>query len=183
MASEGPRRNWSLTNQGLCHIIVDAIRFCRDLIYKHKVSPPPDVQIEGEAFTTGKASMTIGGTWNTRRFNRSRTLWNMAGIPTDTKGRSRTTAGGGMGHCIYARTTHPQEAWTLVKFLNSEVSQRGLAKSGMSVPVLKKAALSEDFLAPFDRPPKETYPLIFRNLDCYSPISICALSAATAPRT
>ena len=144
--------------------IVDAIRFCRDLIYQYKVSPPPDVQIEGEAFTTGKASMTVGGTWNIRRFNRARCLWDMTSIPTDTKERSRTTAGGGMGHCIYARTQHPREAWKLVKFLSSEVSQRELAKSGTSVPVLRKAAFSEDFLAPFDRPPRETYPLIFRNL-------------------
>ncbi len=144
--------------------IVDAVRFCHDLVYKYKVAPPPDAQIEGEAFTTGKAAMTLGGTWNIRRFNASRFLWDLTSIPTDTKERKRATAGGGMGHCIYAGTAHPGEAWKLVKFLSAEASQRELARSGTSVPVLKKAAFSADFLAPFDRPPKESYPLIFKNL-------------------
>ena len=143
---------------------IEAIRFCQDLIYKHKVAPSPDLQVEGQAFTTGKASMTVSGVWNIRKFNKSRYLWDMTSIPTDTRDRKRITAGGGMGHCIYAGTKHPKEAWMLVKFLSSEKSQRELAKSGTSVPVLKSAAKSEDFLAPFDRPPKKTYPLIFENL-------------------
>ena len=150
--------------------VLDAIRFCRDLIYKHKVHPPPDIQIEGEAFTTGKASMTISGVWNIRRFNRSKYLWDITSIPTDTRERKRSVVGGGVAHCIYSGTKHPDAAWKLVKFLSDEISQRELARSGTSVPVLKKAAYSEEYLAPFDRPSKQGEKIIFKNLLTVDPV-------------
>lgn len=150
--------------------VLDAIRFCRDLVYKHKVHPPPDIQIEGEAFTTGKASMTLSGVWNIRRFNRSKYLWDITSIPTDTRERKRTVVGGGVAHCVYSGTKHPDAAWKLVKFLSDEISQRELARSGTSVPVLKTAAYSEDFLAPFDRPSKEGQKVIFKNLLTVNPV-------------
>jgi multiple sugar transport system substrate-binding protein len=145
--------------------VVSAIQFCQDLVYKYKVSPPPAIQLEGDVFLTGKTSMTVEGTWEIRRFNRSKCQWDMTSIPVDRKGRRRITAGGGMGHCIYSGTRSPEAAWKLVKFLSGEVSQRELARSGTSVPVLNRIAFSDDFLAPFDRPPKATYPLIFKNLE------------------
>lgn len=146
--------------------VVKAIGFCRDLIYKYKVHPPPVVQIdETESFTTGKISMTVAGVWNIRSFNRAEHKWDIAPVPLDSKSRTRYASGDGMGHCIYARTQHPQEAWRLVKFLSGEEGQRALARSGTSVPVLKKAALSDDFLAGLAQPPKKSYHVIFDSFE------------------
>ncbi len=142
----------------------DAITFCRDLIYKYKVVPPPAAQLEGDAFITGKASMIIEGVWEIRNFNRSKSLWDISLIPTDVKGRKRGREAAGTGHCIYSRTKVPEAAWKLVKFLSGDVSQRELARSGTSVPALNSAAFSSDFLAPFDRPPKSSYHVIFESL-------------------
>lgn len=145
--------------------VLKAIRFCQDLIYKHKVHPPPAIQIdETETFITGKASMMVSGIWNVRSYNNSEYLWDITLIPVDKSDRQRHMADGGVAHCIYSGSRHKDEAWKLVKFLSSELSQRELARSGTSVPVLRKAALSEDFLAPFDRPQEASYQLIFKNL-------------------
>jgi len=146
-------------------LVVKAIRFLQDLIYKHKVHPPPTLQINTQTnFITGKISMMVSGVWNVRRYNDSDSLWDIAPIPVDVKGRVHHMADGGVAHGIYARSRHKDAAWKLVKFLSDEVSQRALARSGTSVPVLKTAAESEDFLAPFDRPPKKSYHVIFDNL-------------------
>jgi len=145
--------------------VLDAITFCRDLIYKYHVAPSPSIQLEGDAFVTGKVSMIVEGVWEIRNFNRCKSLWDIASIPVDKKGRKRGREAAGTGHCIYSRTKVPEAAWRLVKFLSDDESQRALAKSGTSVPALKSAAYSDDFLAPFDRPPKESYKIIFKNLE------------------
>ena len=108
--------------------------------------------------------MMVSGVWNVRRYNNSDSLWDIAPIPVDVKGRVHHMADGGVAHCIYGRSRNKDAAWKLVKFLSGEISQRALARSGTSVPVLKKAAFSEDFLAPFDRPPRKNYHIIFDNL-------------------
>jgi multiple sugar transport system substrate-binding protein len=145
--------------------MLKAITYCRDLIYRHKVHPPPVVRIdETESFITGKISMTVAGVWNIRSYNRSESQWDIARVPVDVKGRPHHAWAAGMGHCIYAQTRYPEKAWRLVKFLSSHTGQRALARSGTSVPVLRSAAFSEDFLAPFDRPPRSSYHVIFDSL-------------------
>ena len=145
--------------------MVEAIRFCRDLIHRYHVHPPPTVQLgEGDRFVTGKVSMAVAGVWCIRRYNASKYLWDIARIPTDVKGRKRSFVGGGVAHCIYSGTRHPAEAYKLVKFLSSERSQKELAKSGTSVPVLKAARHWKEFLEPFDRPPKSSYHVIWESL-------------------
>lgn len=143
----------------------DAVQFCWDLIYKYKCSPPPSIQIEDDAFITGKASMIVEGCWEIRNYNRAKNLWDIAMVPKDVKDRKTIKGGGGVAHCIYSKTRQPDAAWRLVKFLSDEKSQRALGRSGTSVPVLKSAAFSEDFLADFDRPPKASYPVIWRTLE------------------
>ena len=69
-----------------------------------------------------------------------------------------------MAHCISSRCVHPEEAWKLVKFLCGDAGQRALARSGTSVPVVKRIAMSDDFLAGFDRPPRSSIPTIFEVL-------------------
>ncbi|GEM_PF-1366316 len=142
-----------------------AVTFCQDLIYRYKVHPPPFVQInETESFVTGKLAMTVAGVWNIRSYNRSDYRWGIAPIPTDTRQRTRYAAGGGVAHCISSRCVHPEEAWKLVKFLCGDAGQRALARSGTSVPVVKRIAMSDDFLAGFDRPPRSSIPTIFEVL-------------------
>ncbi|HUW55109.1 MAG TPA: sugar ABC transporter substrate-binding protein [Planctomycetota bacterium] len=143
-------------------LVIKTIAFLQDLIYKHKVHPPPTIRIhETESFVTGKVSMMVSGVWNIRQYNTSEYLWDIAPIPVDVPDRKRTMSGGGVAHCIYRKTRNKKDAWKLVKFLSSDLSQRELGRSGTSVPVLKAAAFSEDFLAPFDCPRKESYNAIW----------------------
>lgn len=143
-------------------LMLKGIDFCRDLIFKYKVHSPMVAQIdETESFTTGKISMTVAGVWNIRSYNRAEFKWDIAPVPVDIPSRQRWAAGAGMGHSIYARTKHPKEAWRLMKFLSGKDGQAALARSGTSVPVLKSAAFSSDFLAGLDQPPKSSYPVIF----------------------
>lgn len=144
--------------------IYDALVFTRDCIFKYKVAPPANIQIEEYAFVTGKTSMVIEGAWEIRNYNRSKSMWDIALVPLDRKDSKRTTGGGGVAHCVYSGTKHPDAAWKLVKFLSGDTSQRALGRSGTSIPVLKAAAYSDDFLADFDRPPKSSYPIIYSNL-------------------
>jgi multiple sugar transport system substrate-binding protein len=145
--------------------VYDAILFNLDLIYKYKASPPPTLQVEEYAFVTGKASMIIEGAWEIRNYNRSKNLWDIAKVPLKDKNSKRVLSGGGVAHCVYSGTKHPEAAWRLVKFLSSEKSQRMLGRSGTSVPVHRKAAYSEDFLADFDRPPRSSHRVIYENLE------------------
>ncbi len=147
-----------------CSLVYDAIQFCHDLIHVHGVSPSPSIQLEGDAFVTGKASMTMAGVWHIRNFNRSKSLWDIASVPLKSKDTERMRVPGGVAHGIYSRTRHPDEAWRLVKFLSDETSQRELARSGTSVPVLKSAVYSDDFLAPFDRPAESSYEILYDNM-------------------
>ncbi len=144
--------------------IYDAILFDLDLLYKYKCAPTPEVGVEEYAFVTGKISMTIEGAWEIRNYNRSKNLWDIAMVPLQHKDSKRTTGGGGVGHVIYSGTKSPEAAWRLVYFLSSDKSQRALGRSGTSIPVLKSAAYSDDFLADFDRPSKASYDIIYRNL-------------------
>ncbi len=145
--------------------IFDAITFNLELVNKYKCSPPPEVGIEEYAFVTGKVSMVIEGVWEIRNYNRSKCLWDLTMVPLQSKDSVRTVRPGGVAHVIYSGTKHPEAAWRLVRFLSGETSQRSLARSGTSVPVLKAAAYSDDFLAGLDRPSKESYKYIYRNLE------------------
>jgi multiple sugar transport system substrate-binding protein len=146
-------------------LALQCIQFCQDLIYKYKVHSPPRIQVnEGDSFVTGKTSMLVSGSWEIRSYCRSDYRWDITLVPLDIKGRARHTSVGGMGHSIYARSQHPQEAWRLVRFLSGPVGQKALARSGTSVPILKSVAYSDDFLAGFDRPPKSSYHFIFESM-------------------
>lgn len=144
--------------------LYDAIVFCRDLIHKYKCAPPPEVGMEEYAFVTGKVSMIIEGAWEFRNYNRAKHLWDIAMVPLQHKTSTRTKAGGGVAHVIYSGAKHPDAAWKLVRFLSGERSQRALGRSGTSIPVLKSAAFSEDFMAPFDRPARSSFNVIWDNL-------------------
>ena len=145
-------------------LVHDAIKFCHDLIHVHNVSPSPSIQLEGDAFVTGKASMIIEGVWEIRHFNQSKALWDIASVPLERTDTKRRRVPGGVAHCMYSGTRHPEAAWRLIKFLSGETSQRALARSGTSVPVLRSAAHSDDFLAAFDLPPRSSYNILYDNM-------------------
>ena len=134
--------------------------------HKYRVHPPPGIQVNiGSNFQTGKISMIVSGIWEVRKYNDSDSLWDIAPIPVDRKGRTRHQADGGVAHCIYAGSTKKDAAWKLVKFLSSETSQRTLARSGTSVPVLREVAHSDEFLAPFDRPSRRSLHYVYEVLE------------------
>ena len=53
---------------------------------------------------------------------------------------------------ISSQSRHPQEAWSLVRFLSGERTQRSLARLGLAIPTIRAAAESEDFADPTQEP-------------------------------
>ena len=53
---------------------------------------------------------------------------------------------------ISNESKHPQEAWSLVRFLSGEPTQRALARLGLAIPTIRAAAKSESFNDPNQEP-------------------------------
>ncbi len=133
---------------------VGAFQFLQDLIYKYRVAPTVEV-----ANTLGGYDMFLGGNlamttyWPAigyMRENIKKFEWDV--MPHPFKIRKACT-GGGTGHFICSKTKHPDEAWTLLKWLISEECVKMWAEIMGIVPPLKSVANSPVFRKP-DLPPK-----------------------------
>jgi multiple sugar transport system substrate-binding protein len=129
---------------------IDALQFLGDMIHKHKVSPTVEL-----ANAMGGYEMFLGGNVGMATFwpaiGRLRDEikdfeWNVVPHPQGAVGRA--AAGGGTGHFISASTKHPEEAWTLMKFLVSEECVYLWTKIMGVVPPLQSVAESDVFLIP-----------------------------------
>jgi multiple sugar transport system substrate-binding protein len=103
--------------------------------------------VAANGFTYGKSAMMFGGFWNALPMinNKPQWGWDITHLPQGPAGRFTRTATG--GNSIWAGCKNPDEAWLLLKFLNTKESQLALAKSGTIIPALRSAALAPEFLA------------------------------------
>jgi multiple sugar transport system substrate-binding protein len=133
---------------------VGAFQFLQDLIYKYKVAPTMEL-----ANTMGGYDMFLGGNlgmttyWPAIGYMRENIKtfeWDVMPHPFKVR---KACAGGGSGHVISSQTKHPEEAWTLVKWLISEECVKIWTEIMGIVPPLKSVAYSSAFLKP-DLPPK-----------------------------
>jgi multiple sugar transport system substrate-binding protein len=103
---------------------VKQLQFFYDLIYKEKVAPNPAAML-GLAlpFTSGKIAMhPVGPSWEVYSY-RSVTnfTWDVTYMPLDSTTKKRITPLFPNAFSIGANTTHPKEAYVLVKFLTDPV--------------------------------------------------------------
>ncbi|MDD5066037.1 MAG: sugar ABC transporter substrate-binding protein [bacterium] len=130
--------------------VMEALNFCRDLGFKHKITPPPVQQQYRsvyEMFTTGYAAMTMDGHWMIPNYRKSIKgfRWDCVVLP---KGRKKAGLAYGSCFSIPRASKNPEAAWKLIKYLAGYQGQQVLIADGFSVPALKTIADTQLYLAP-----------------------------------
>lgn len=127
----------------------EALNFCRDLGFRHKISPPAQQQQYRsvyEMFTSGYAAMTMDGHWMVPAYRNIKNFkWDTVVLP-----RAKRSAGVAYGsfYSIPKMSKNPEAAWKLIKYLAGAKGQEVLVADGFSVPALKAVANSGIFLSP-----------------------------------
>lgn len=134
---------------------VQALQFLQDLMYKHGVSPRPDIENETsgfDLFASGRVAMMIN---NPSSVNQYRTIdafkWDIATLPLGTANR-RGTGGGGTGWVIAGATKHADAAWEVLKSITSSEAQLEEVAVGATTSARVSAVNSPHFLDP-NKPP------------------------------
>jgi multiple sugar transport system substrate-binding protein len=139
---------------------VEALQFLQDLVYKHKVAPPPSgtsawsVDLGPvEIFGTGKVGMLTGNPSQAEAFRKITAFkWDVAPLPIG-KGSKRGTGGGGTAWSIAKGTKNVDAAWAFLKFITSAQGQLDEVAAGATTPSRKSVVTSKEFQSP-DKPPK-----------------------------
>lgn len=120
------------------------LQFIADLIYTHKIMPPPSA-LEGQEnpFLTGKVAIYFGGTWEEGQIRQAGFDWDFAHMPANPDTGIRNVQMGSNAWSILSTSQHSEEAWQVVKFLMGEGGQRGMMKNG--VPGLKAVVESAEY--------------------------------------
>lgn len=127
---------------------VASLTFMRDLVSVHGVTPSRAQMASigtgataSSLFASGKAAMYCTGAWGIASFKDVENLnWDMAPL------WDKATPAFGSAICINAKTAHPDEAFELANFMNSEEAQALIAENCEDVPSNLKVLNSDAFL-------------------------------------
>lgn len=138
---------WVLGKPGYIDKSAEAIRFYKNLVYKHHVAPTPSVSFEmgsSDMFMTGRVAMVIYGRWKCMEFKKVKSFkWEVAPLP---HGKKRVGPFGTVCYAAAATTKNKEASWQLIKFLTGEPGQIAIARSGHAIPSMKKIAYSKHFV-------------------------------------
>jgi multiple sugar transport system substrate-binding protein len=139
---------------------VEALQFLQDLVYKHKVAPPPSGTSAWstdlgpvEVFNTGKVGMLLGNPSQVQAFQKITAFkWDVAPLPVG-KGGKRGTGGGGTAWSIAKGSKNVDAAWALLKYITTPQAQQDEVAAGATTPSRKSVVTSKEFQNP-EKPPK-----------------------------
>jgi multiple sugar transport system substrate-binding protein len=135
---------------------VEALQFLQDLMYKHEVSPRPDLESElggVELFSTGRVAVMLNNPSAVNQFRAIEAFeWDVATLPIG-KAERRGTGGGGTGWASGAATKSPDAAWEFLKYITTAQAQLDEVAVGATTPSRVSVVNSEAFLDP-NKPPK-----------------------------
>lgn len=147
-----------------------ALEFQRRMI-EDGISPVPAASGDSMNFASGRVAMELGGAWSLESYGDTTSFdWDIALLPYGPTGQ-RFTRAWSDSIAISANCEHVEEAWSFIKFMVGEKGQTAANLSGTRIPILKSAAVSDDWLQPGTRPLNkqllvdsiaESSPLIFR---------------------
>ncbi|NRF90363.1 sugar ABC transporter substrate-binding protein [Paenibacillus frigoriresistens] len=124
--------------------LLDTMQFLHDLIFKYHVSPAfTDVKMQGsdQMFLAKQTALWITGSWQMIPVkNKAEFEWGIEPFPTGPNNKRAVRINGLADH-IYAQTKHKEEAWKFVSFINSQVGQDILGKTGTVFP-MNQASIS-----------------------------------------
>ncbi|MEM9559902.1 MAG: extracellular solute-binding protein [Planctomycetota bacterium] len=120
-------------------------------------------QSEDELFRLGRVGV-IGplGRWRVPTYREVDFRWDVVPLPVKA-GVDPASAIATVSWSMSSQTEHPEETWSLIKFLCAEPGQRLTAELGLAIPALKSVAESDAFLQPGMAP--EHAPLFLESLE------------------
>ena len=137
---------------------LEGLNFYSDLINKYKVHPTATAMtslamgVQG-MFMTDRLAMFASGIWETPGLRKIDNFnWDVALFPKGPSG-IRAFGTGGSGYCILKNSSHPDEAFEVVKALAGRIGEARLADTGLAQPAIMDITNSEHWSLN-DNPPK-----------------------------
>lgn len=133
--------------------VIEALQFCQDLIYKHKVVPSKvdyanmGAGVGGDAaFASGKVMMNSTGFWNIGSLaKQDKITWDIAQI---WHGKEKAISAFGSGLAISRSSKNPADAFKIIEFMTSAEGQKPIMDLGQDVPARQDLQKSPEFLKP-----------------------------------
>lgn len=133
--------------------VIEALQFCGDLVFKHKVVPSTvdyanmGTDMGGDpAFAAGLVAMNTTGFWNVGSLAEQDTVeWDIAPM---WRGKEQAVATFGSGLAISRTAKDPALAFTAIDFLTSDQAQPLVISMKQDVPANVAVQESDAFLSP-----------------------------------
>jgi len=131
--------------------VIAAFQAWQDIVWKHHYSPSPEQVTawsnEGaDAFKTGKVAVAGTGVWGWWNYADIKGFkWGVAALPFGAAGRKDMVFTDPW--MLSAKTAHPNEAWTFLKYLTSPEVQASWTKLTGAPPI--RTSLLEDWYKQF----------------------------------
>lgn len=124
---------------------VDGLQFLQDLMYRHQVMPPPNVNVNiVNSIGNGQLGMGLGIPANLRNYRAIQGLnFDVAPMPRKA---TRMTSGGGVAWHMAAGTTAVNAAWEMQKLLASKEVHLDECADGTTAPPRKSVLRSPCFV-------------------------------------
>jgi len=119
---------------------IAGLRFWSDLINRYHVSPTVQQMTDTDVmsmFTSGKIAMCYGGSWDPIALSMVPYATENVAVAPLPKGENRSFYANGIGNVAFAKTEHPEEAWTFLQFLGSKRAAEIQAETGTVIPAFK----------------------------------------------
>jgi multiple sugar transport system substrate-binding protein len=115
---------------------LEAYKWSWDLIYTHKVAPPPGNVGQQNPFMSGQVAMVVDGVWWVTDFGSGIKdfEWDVALFPKHPQTGKRTTSLESDGWWIYKGAKEPDTAWSLVSYLADANGQKIMSNAGFCIP-------------------------------------------------
>ncbi|MBS2969837.1 extracellular solute-binding protein [Metabacillus sp. KIGAM252] len=131
---------------------IEALQYCVDLMYKHRVSPiftHGSNQLAEDIFNKEKVAMILTTYYYLNEFRDQHIQWDILPLP---KKERKATLLLGAGIAVSANSAAKGASQALADFMAGERSQRILKESGCTIPALKKTAEDDTLLNPAIHP-------------------------------
>jgi multiple sugar transport system substrate-binding protein len=114
---------------------VEAWKWDWDLIYTHKIAPPPGAQAQTNPFMSGQVAMVVDGVWWISDFASITDFgWDIALQPKHPQTGKRTTSVESDGWWIFKATKYVDDSWSLMQNLSDEAGQKRFGDAGYVIP-------------------------------------------------
>ncbi len=118
-------------------LVIQAFQDRQDIVWKLHVMPDPETLTafgSGDIFMTQKVAMQLTGGWGFWNFSAVKDFrWGAAALPYGAPGRKDVIFTDPW--MMSSQTAHPQEAWTLLKYLVSPEVQASWTRATLTPPV------------------------------------------------